>query len=96
MNNPCAVGSKDTWTFERGAPTMTIGEGIKDRTAYDVESGCCGKLSPFLARDRLELIMELMKHSLGTPIPEDRLNKSFDELSVVRATEDITRKIEEK
>ena len=96
MNSPCAVGSKDTWTFERVFPQMNVGQGIKDLTAFDVESGCCGMLKPILRRDKLDLIMELMKHSLGTPIPDEKLNYSFNEFSLLRPSDDLIQKIEEK
>ena len=96
MNSPCAVGSKDTWTFERVFPQMNVGQGIKDLRAYEIESGCCGMLKSILRRDKLDLIMELMKHSLGTPIPDEKLNYSFNEFSLLRPSDDLIRKIEEK
>ena len=75
---------------------MNVGQGIKDLTAFDVESGCCGMLKPILRRDKLDLIMELMKHSLGTPIPDEKLNYSFNEFSLLRPSDDLIQKIEEK
>ena len=96
MNNPCDVGNKDTWTYERVSTQMNVGQGIKDLTAFDVESGCCGMLKSILRRDKLDLIMELMKHSLGTPIPDEKLNYSFNEFSLLRPSEDLIHKTEEK
>ena len=96
MNNPCDIGSKDTWTFERVIPTMNVGQGIKDLTSYEVESGCCRMLKSILRRDKLDWTMELMKHSLGTPIPDENLNYSFNEFSLLRPSDDLIRKIEEK
>ena len=96
MNNPCDARSKDIWTFERVSSQMIDGQGIKDLTAYEVESGCCGMLKSFLRRDKLDLIMELMKHSLGTPIPDEKLNYSFNEFSLLRPSDDLIQKMEEK
>ena len=96
MNSPCDIGSKDTWTFERVSAQMNVGQGIKDLTAYEVESGCCTVLKSVLRRDKLDFIMELMKHSLGTPIPDENLNYSFNEFSLLRPSDDLIRKIEEK
>ena len=96
MNSPCDVGGNDTWTFERVSSQMYVGQGIKDLTAYEVESGCCGMLKTILRRDKLDLIMELMKHSLGTPIPDEILNYSFNEFSLLRPSDDLIQKIQEK
>ena len=46
--------------------------------------------------DKLDLLMELMKHSLGTPIPDEKLNYSFNEFSLLRPSDDLIQKIEEK
>ena len=89
VNSPCEVGNKDTWTFKRVSPQMNVGQGIKDLAAYEVEPGCCGKLKSILTRDKLDLIMELMKHSLGTPIPDEKLNYSFNEFSLLRPSDDL-------
>ena len=99
VNSPCEVENKDIWTFERTlTPGMHVNdfEGIKKLTEYKTESGCCRKLSSSLKRNKLQLIMEMMKHSLGTPIPDNRLNKSFEEYSLLWPTENIKQKIEKK
>ena len=94
LNNPCEVQNQDIWTFERNDPSNF--DGIKEFARYEERSGCCKKLGSTLKRNKLHLIMELMKHSLGTPIPDDRLDKSFNEFSLVWPTEDVKRKIEMK
>ena len=99
VNNPCDVENKDVWTFERSvAPSMHVNryQGIKKLTEYKVESGCCRKFSSALKRNKLHVIMEMMKHSVGTPIPDNRLNKSFDEFSLAWPAKDLVQKIEEK
>ena len=99
VNNPCDVENKDVWTFERSVvPSMHVNryQGIKKLTDYKVESGCCRKFSSSFKRNKLHLIMEMMKHSVGTPIPDKRLNKSFDEFSLGWPAKDLVQKIEEK
>ena len=95
-NNPCGIKNKDIWTFEGYVPSMGIGEGIKDFASYEERPGCCKKFAPILKRHKLQLIMEIMKHSLGTPMPDEKFNQSFDGLSLVRPTDEVIRKIEEK
>ena len=93
-NNPCEAGNKDTWTFERFNPLMSKYEGIKKFTRYEVGSGCCRKLASTSKRNNLHSIMEMMRHSLGSPIPDNRLNQSALGFSVVWPTEDLIRQIE--
>ena len=96
-NNPCEIKNKDIWTFEGYVPSMSMGYGrVKDFAYYEDRPGCCKKFASVLKRDKLQLIMEMMKHSLGTPIPDEKFNPNFDELSLVRPTDEVIRKIEEK
>ena len=98
-NNPCEVENKDIWTFERTlTPGMHVNdfEGIKKPTEYKTETGCCKKLASKLQRNKLQLIMEMMKHSVGTPIPDNRLDKGFEEFSLVWPTDEFVQKMEKK
>ena len=97
-NNPCQDSNNDIWTFER---QFNQYGGIKEYTAFRAKSGCCAKLAPFLKRDRLNFIMNIMKYSLNTPMQEDlqtltSKNKSFNEFPILLPTEDLIRKLEKK
>ena len=71
-------------------------EGIKKLTEYKTETGCCKKLASTLQRNKLQLIMEMMKHSVGTTIPDNRLDKGFKEFPPVWLTEELVQKMEKK
>ena len=96
VNNPCEGGNDDTWTYERFSSSMSKYEGIKKKTRYDMESGCCRKLASHLKRNNLHLIMEMMKHSLGNPIPDKRQNQRFDRFTLAYPKEDVAEKIEKE
>ena len=97
-NNPCQDSNNDIWTFER---QFNQYGGIKEYTAFRAKYGCCAKLAPFLKRDRLNFIMNIMKYSLNTPMQEDLQtltykNKSFNEFPILLPTEDLIQKLEKK
>ena len=71
-------------------------EGIKKFTSYEVGSGCCSKSASLLKRKNLHLIMEMMRHSLGSPIPDNRLNQSLGGVSFVWPAEDLIQQIEKQ
>ena len=71
-------------------------EGIKKLTEYKTETGCCKKLASKLQRNKLQLIMEMMKHSVGTTIPDNRLDKGFEEFPLVWPTAEFVQKMEKK
>ena len=45
-------------------------------------SGCCNALIPLLKRQNLKSVMELMKFSLGTPIPRGNLYANQSQIPV--------------
>ena len=99
VNNPCGVGNTDIWTFERIKESdidMNYYGNIKKLTDYETASGCCKKFSPVLERNKLYLIMDLMKHSLGVPLPDNRLNKRLKEFSLLWPAEDLVQKVEKR
>ena len=75
---------------------MNKHENVKWLTEYEAKSGCCRLFASSLERSKLELIMDLMKHSLGVPLPDDRLDNHFDTFSLLWPNENLVGRIEKE
>ena len=75
---------------------MNTNENVKWLSEYEVKSGCCRLFASSLERNRLRLIMDMMKHSLGVPLPDDRLDKHFDTFSLLWPKENLVGRIEKE
>ena len=90
---------KDIWTFKRHDGTsiyVNKHETVKWLTEYEAKSGCCRLFASSLERSKLELIMDVMKYSLGVPLPDDRLDKDFDKFSLLWPKENLVKRIEKE
>ena len=75
---------------------MNTNENVKWLSEYEVKSGCCRLFASSLERSKLELIMDVMKYSLGVPLPDDRLDKDFDKFSLLWPKENLVKRIEKE